>query len=711
MVELREYQENAVSDLYDKSKKILDKRPATCVFKSPTGSGKTLMMAEVIKRLSCNMEHKNKLSYIWITVHKLHLQSKDKLEKYYDGLGIITCSEFHDLDGVIGEDEIVFFNWQSITRGDNIIIRESETQNNLSTVLQNTRDTGSKIVLIIDESHDTAVGKNAQRVIDDIDADLTIEVSATPSLENVDEIVTVYREDVVDEEMIKKGIYVNYALKDFQVDERTTDDIIIHAALERRERIRSLYAKENSNVNPLLLIQLPNSSPGIEGMRNEIVSILEKQNITLGNEKLAMYLSDEHKNIEKIADLDNKTEVMIFKQAVALGWDCPRASVLLPFRVWKNNDFTIQVVGRIMRTPEHRFYENDELNHSYIYCNLREMEIVKSVADDQTVFNFSKRNESLYDGIRLESKYIKRRHEKNWITGDIVKIMRNLPDAAKIAKRISLDTNRFVEHVMSDGKIVDLDKEQTITSTKELDLPMSAKKLNLTFERFVRDNVGRFAPRHSTANLCFAIYKFCEMYLKITDYSDIQKIVMSASNNVEFTNLINKAVAEYERNVAAKINNDTIETVLWGVPKIIGYDDGYEETKYKKNVMVSMVGKNNKLEAAFMEFMDKSNGVLWWFRNGVKDKQYFSITYKKDGGFDAPFYVDFIVKMKDGRTGLFDTKDEHSNDPVKGMALRQYIKRNHEMFGGLVMKKEKSWIYSDTDNIDDRSTWEYLNLS
>ena len=711
MVELKGYQENAVLEMCEKSQKILGGSPANCVFKSPTGSGKTLMMAEVIKRLSCNMESRNRLSYIWISVHKLHQQSKKRLEEYYDGLGIITCSEFPDLESVIAEDEVLFFNWPSITRADNIFIRESETQNNLSAVLQNTRDAGRKIVLIIDESHDTADGEKAQKLIDEIDADLTIEVSATPSLKKVDEIVRVSREDVVNEEMVKKSAHVNHALEDFQVDEHTTDDIIILAALEQREHIHSLYKKENSNVNPLLLIQLPNSSAGIEDMNDEIVSILKDKGITLENEKLAIHLFDEHENLKGIADPDNKAEVMIFKQAVALGWDCPRASVLLPFRVWKRNDFSIQVVGRIMRTPEHRFYENDELNHSYIYCNLREMEIVKDVAKDHMVFNYSRRNEDLYDGVELESKYVRRRHEKTRISGKITEIMRSLPNVAEIAGRMSQDTGTFVDHVMSDGEVVKLDEEQTITGARELDLPMGRKKLNFMFESFVRGNVGKFAPRHSTQSLCTAIYKFCEMHLGTTDYLDVQKIVMSEKNNVEFINLIDMAVTEYAREVATKTDSDKTEDVIWTVPKTIGYGDDYEEVEYRKSVMVPVIGKNNDLEVEFMEFMDRSDGVSWWFRNGVRDKKYFAIVYQKDGDSDTPFYVDFILKMKDERIGLFDTKDEHSDDPAKGAALRRYIKRNKAMFGGLVMKKGESWRYSDTSNIDDKSTWKYLNLS
>jgi type III restriction enzyme len=42
---------------------------------------------------------------------------------------------------------------------------------------------------------------------------------------------------------------------------------------------------------------------------------------------------------------------LLFKQAAATGWDCPRASVLVMFREIKNPTFAIQTVGRILRMP------------------------------------------------------------------------------------------------------------------------------------------------------------------------------------------------------------------------------------------------------------------------------------------------------------------------------------------------------------------------
>ena len=53
MIKLRDYQENAVEELLNKSKKLFSLQGnKTIIFEAPTGSGKTIMAAEFLKCLS-----------------------------------------------------------------------------------------------------------------------------------------------------------------------------------------------------------------------------------------------------------------------------------------------------------------------------------------------------------------------------------------------------------------------------------------------------------------------------------------------------------------------------------------------------------------------------------------------------------------------------------------------------------------------------------
>jgi type III restriction enzyme len=60
---------------------------------------------------------------------------------------------------------------------------------------------------------------------------------------------------------------------------------------------------------------------------------------------LAVYLSeDKTDNLDNIAKQNSFVEVLIFKQAIATGWDCPRAQILVMFREIKSITFEIQTV-------------------------------------------------------------------------------------------------------------------------------------------------------------------------------------------------------------------------------------------------------------------------------------------------------------------------------------------------------------------------------
>ena len=134
--ELRDYQNDAVDGLFDSFQRMLKStEDKICVFKAPTGSGKTVVVAELLKKLA--KEKKDKiLSFVWIAPRKLHDQSKEKLERIYSNDQLLKCSNFEDLqDNKIDQSEILFFNWESINKKNNIYIMDNEEDRNLSSVV------------------------------------------------------------------------------------------------------------------------------------------------------------------------------------------------------------------------------------------------------------------------------------------------------------------------------------------------------------------------------------------------------------------------------------------------------------------------------------------------------------------------------------------------------------------------------------------------
>ena len=113
------------------------------------------------------------------------------------------------------------------------------------------------------------------------------------------------------------------------------------------------------------------------------------------------------------------------------------------------------------------------------------------------------------------------------------------------------------------------------------------------------------------------------------------------------------------------------------------------------------------LETAFIKYLESPNKVAWWFKNGDRDAVYFAVPYEEDGD-KKPFYVDFIVRMKDGSVGLFDTKSGLTRQVAgpKVDGLNAYIneqnKKGHKLFGGIVTNTDARnytgrWIYFNKD--------------
>ena len=128
------------------------------------------------------------------------------------------------------------------------------------------------------------------------------------------------------------------------------------------------------------------------------------------------------------------------------------------------------------------------------------------------------------------------------------------------------------------------------------------------------------------------------------------------------------------------------------------YSKNYTERKYKLSVMQPYYESNSssQVEKAFVLFLDKKeNEIEWWFKNGERDGTFFAVAYKENDE-EKPFYVDWIVKYKDGRVGLFDTKGGITAETAKTRAegLAQYIKEQNakgkNLFGGIVIEKDHS---------------------
>ena len=728
-MQLKIYQEDAIDDLLTKSKRLLGYSGSKkLVFKSSTGSGKTIMMAEFLKQLVDDREVKQSLGFIWTAPRQLHIQSREKLEIYFETSRALKCSYFEDLDDrKISENEILFFNWESINKADNIYIRDNEQDFNLSKVLERTKEDGREIILIIDEAHHHATSEISQGLIQMIGPKLTIEVTATPAtITDEDEKVFVQLEDVKKEGMIKKAVILNDEFESFirqgkiqtQKLSGGSEELVIDAAMKKRQELVKEFQKEGVNVNPLILIQLPDRKTSLEDrIRDRIENILKnkyKISTEKGNNRLAIWLSGEHINKENVEKQDSEVEVLIFKQAIALGWDCPRAQILALFREWHSPIFSIQTVGRIMRMPEpdKGHYKSEILNYGYVYTNLDNIEIKEDIAKDYITIYTSKR--SFDPKLNLLSCYPKRQREKTRLSPLFTEIFLAEAKVYSLKKNVDTKAKKIDLKIISDYKAEGVDALAGAKIVGDKAIKVGGFDLQKLFDFFVRNNLTPFYPEdRSVGRMKESIYKFFyeNFGFKWGESEDeIIQMVLSEKNSRHFVNVLDKAKERYKEEVE-KRESEMVDVPDWNVPESLSFGGEYKKIEVKKSIMVPFYGDEKwKSETAFIDFLEKSDKVEWWFKNGDRDATFFAVPY--DNGEKKPFYVDFIVKLKDGRIGLFDTKSGLTKQVAgpKIDGLYKYIqgenKRGKKCFGGIVVNTEQNyrgrWVYFDKTSKDFR---------
>jgi type III restriction enzyme len=725
MINLREYQEKYVGKLKSTVNDMLEsEEEGVCVFKSPTGSGKTVMTAEFLKRLITGREDNKKFSFIWISVRKLHTQSKNSLEYFYEDSQDLKCSYFNDLiDKKIDENEILFINWESINKTDkNTIIKENEQNFYLESVVNNTKEEGREIILIIDESHHTASSSKSRELIQTISPIITLEVSATPHLKEDVEMVKVPLKVVKDEGIIKKEVTINPEFNKIKITDKNEDESVIKQALDKRKELVKLFKKEGTDINPLILIQLPDKKQLSEDKQGKVLGILKKLGVTEENGKLAIWLSEQKsETLANIEKKENEVEVLIFKQAIALGWDCPRAHILVIFREYKNFEFTIQTIGRIMRMPELRHYDDEELNKGFIFTNLSNLIIEEDYAKDYLTTYESKRDNKKYRDINLYSIHFRRQRERTRLSGEFIKIFQKIAKEMKLKEKINLHPPKITIPIISDGKIEDIDKTGEIEH-ESFNINLGDTDLFYKFNEFIRKLCSPFAPHDSSDRMKTSLYKFFKEEFKFEKYdSKVQRIILGEGNVEEISSVIVKSKEKYSEwlkdlREKREVNFDE----KWEVPKLTSYTKKYEIRDFKGSIMNPLYLNNpSGPETNFMLKLSDSKKIDWWYKNGESESKFFAVYYKDEAGKEKPFYVDFIIKFKDGKIGLFDTKEGRTLKEAgpRSKGLYEYIKsqnkKNKNLFGGIINERaEGVWLYNDSEeyNPENQSNWKTLSL-
>jgi type III restriction enzyme len=733
-------------------------------FQAPTGSGKTVTMAcllrAIVNELPTHFEIPDRnVTYIWIAPNTLHLQSYASLANFYSETRDIRTIGIEDItDECLKPNEMLFLNWQTINRDDTLFMREGEDGKSFYNIINQTLLNDTQIVVIIDEEHLMAGGKTAEKaemILQRIRPKIELRVSATLTDKSLRSPyrVMIPREDVVNAQMIKKGVHLNPLLKAEEQAGRDADLVLLQKALEKRVELEKQYEAIGANIRPLLLIQLPSDTAKISAedtrIRDTVVAQLSVMDITEQNGKLAVWLSGEKTNLEDISKHDNMVEVLLFKQAIALGWDCPRASVLLIYREMRNERFTVQTMGRILRMPEQKHYANEILNYGYVYTNLnKDLITILPEEADYITENRANRNNDIYQSVALKSYYIQKEINRNRIG---LHFREALFRAAEQLFNIKIGseggesfyhTNKLA--MQQAGVIMDVAEiEIGIPTDVNIDVTQvggtraehverfakTAFQLEQLFNRYCLASCGDYQKDASWERIKYHTQLLFEEYLGMFG-TDVYKIVLY-NQNPRFDDLYNLAREIYAQIMAAKASSKSTTVKEyeqpWDVPEFKIFNDGYIPYEAETHALEPLYARNrgaNQLfdsgnEHLFIDVLIKNENehIQWWYKNGSSNKEDFAIPYVKRDGTQSLFYVDLVIQFKNGTLGLFDPKTIES-DPenvVKHNALIKYIEqlnaKGKKAVGSIIIPQKGSWRYCKNriENDKDLTGWEFFN--
>ena len=776
-MELKDFQKIAVDQLSNAFLELwkTEKYRIPLVFKAPTGAGKTIMMAEFLRCLDDNYQFHEDKAYIWVSFggDESYSQSKNKLYHYFNEGTDMNLKDINNLsEGKLYKNNIFFINWSKIKGTD----KESKKLRKSGGVgyggdavfddfIRKTKKERD-LVLIIDEAHTETDTHLANEVVDLIDPRIILKVTATPKdLPNISDVsqkkagfVEALESDVIASGLIKEKIIIQTEedIKKLEDKKLSEDEIMLELAFDKRIELKKHYQKLGLDINPLVLIQLPSDFKEKEevqaNLKDLVLSYLKQKGVK--ENEIAVWLSSEKKNLERIEENDGKVNFMIFKVAPATGWDCPRADILVMFREITSPTFHTQIIGRIKRMPEAHHYKLEELNKAYIYTNYNKShirDVAKPETPNKPPIYYTKLKKGV-DRIILETTY-HQRTDFNTLTPPPLwqkfflqtldeefgtKIQFVTENLKIIKKHFDFSSTDVNNQIVVDAEIESFDNfvHEIKEKGKNLDYHFSQLDVErlynlLCFEELKKqgDDEAKYNPSRSWGQLKSALNVWFNTRFGF-DMAIYYPVIVNEllKNSSVLKTAISKILKDfrqkYEIEIKEKEEKDIFDLELPAkeasftedFEKIEGIQkNAYEEFYNRKKYL----GKEN--EERFIKFLESQKQIIWWHKQDDSGRDAFAIEY-----FDTKenknrlFYPDFIIRTKN-RVYLLDPKNDitakSQETADKNRALQKWIKKNQskynfEIIGVIVIEKYPNWKINRNEKYvyENEKDWGTLDL-
>ena len=725
-ISLKKFQIDTVNKLLDATSVGTKKE---VLVQAPTGSGKTIILLSYIEEYF--KENKNTL-FVWLTPGKgdLEEQSRKKMLKFLPHHKTQTIQDVL-LQG-FEEKSTAFINWETITKKGNNALKEAERKN-LYERIHEAHNSGYKFIVIVDEEHLNKTVK-AESIIEYMNPDYIVRVSATTKINKEAEYIEIDELDVINSGLITRALYINENVSNASTLSNE-HEYLLDLAIEKRKAIKQEYMKLGVQVNPLIIIQVPSKSDDLIKM---IETTLEEKGYDYPKQNLAIWLSDRKENIENIEDNESLQAILIMKQAISTGWDCPRAKILVKLRDNMSEDFETQTIGRIRRMPQGHHYDNVLLDNCYLYTfdekyeESVKQELGNNAYDTKVIFlkneykNFTLKKLSFdnnFDGFDeretfniLHNFYI----EKYKLT------------SKKKDNKTTLEANGYIfkdtiENYIVQDKIVRINSDELENANRiKVESIVTTNKNGFELRHAINEIASKIGMRYDRTRLMLE-RMFWKQKLFTKKFVDLTLTEFYAFviNNVDLLKSdFSEAVSQKARQMKMKF--EELKETTWNLPEMdyIKYDPKMKDTTiYEKSTYINYPNSTikSKSERMFEFFCENNDNIKWFYKNGESSSDYFSIVYVDAVNHKWHFYPDFIVCDKNNKIWIIETKGgENADGKSKNIdikvenkfeALKEYSKRYNINWGFVRdYDKNEQLYFCNTEYTEDmeNDNWELL---
>ena len=661
IIKLKNFQIEAVNKLLDATT-IGEKKEV--LLQAPTGSGKTILLLGYIEEY---LKENPNTVFVWLTPGKgdLEEQSREKMMKYLPNLESKNIQEVL-LQGFDAKDT-AFINWETITKKGNTALKDTERKN-LYERVREAHNKGLKFIVIIDEEHLNKTVK-AETIVEYINPNYIVRVSATTKVNKEAEYIEIDELAVINEGLITRALYIN---EDVTNEKILTNEheYLLDLAINKRKAIKEEYIKRDIQVNPLIIIQVPSKS---DDLISQIESIVDDKGYSYDRGNLAIWLSERKENIEDIVSNEAHPSILIMKQAISTGWDCPRAKILVKLRDNMSEDFETQTIGRIRRMPQARHYDNVLLDNCYLYTFDEKykqtvmQELGRNAYDTKVIFlkneykNFSLKKvmfDSTFDGFDerqtfniLHQYYI-----------DKYKLTTHKKNNKTILEANGYNFKNTIENFIVKDKIVrinsvEFDNAERIKIESEVNTSKNGFELRHSIG-VISTKIGmRYDRTRLMLERMFLRSKlFTRKFVDLT-IPEFYAFVINNENIIKHD--FQEAVSQKARQIA--MNLEEVREIDWKAPEMdyIKYDPDMKDTTiYNKSIYKNYPNSTvkSKSERMFEYFCEVNENIKWFYKNGESSSDYFSIFYKDIVNKKWNFYPDYIVCDKNNKIWIIETK-------------------------------------------------------